>query len=323
MSDAFEAERLARRFYDPAHEGAQVRAVAGVISDSALADLAGAGFRSVVVLIDDHLAHDAAALAVTLLGPLPLPVVVARQLPSYVGALDVVLAVASHGESPDLERGLALAAGRGSVTVLAGPPEGPVPEDAPEDTARIPVLPGVTTRSPARVAAAVLAVVQSLSRTPDAIAGHLRTVADAIDHELEALSPERDPLVNPARTLLEGVQGRRVVHTGATPAGAAVARIAATLWTEEGLTSASLSDASALRPEQEPDLFHDPYLDPEPAMLPLVLVLWDADPRAAAQGSRVLPQSGDLDAAAEAATSDTWSRSLGLVARAWVSAMFA
>lgn len=270
-------DRETVRFFDVAHEGAQFRAVAQA-ADS-LGHLSQTAPRSVVIVATDQIAEAAARCAVTLAGPARYPVVVVRQLPHYVGPLDVVLVV---GDAPDAEAvvgDLATAAGRGAETILAGPQTGPVPEDAPADTVIIAGPPTARGSSPMRTIAAVQAVLAALSGQVAVLDG----VAEDIDYELSQLSPERDVTVNAARQLREFVQGARIVHTGYSVAGAAVAQLVAALWSTRGLPggfvsreelATTLEDAQTAGGADPNDIFHDPFIDGEAEALPVKVIVW-------------------------------------------------
>lgn len=278
---AAEYDTEAVRFFDVAHEGAQLRAVAQ--AGDLLAGLRGAAPRSVVVLATDAVSEAAAECAVALSDYGRAPVMVTRTLPEFVGALDVVVV---GGEAPDAEtvtRQVAVAANRGADVVLAGPSGGPVVEDAPRGAVALPAPPTADGASPLRTLAAVLFVCAELSGTP--VEGG--DLADAVDEELRQLSPERDTTVNLARQLREYSDGARVLHTGYSPAGAAVARLIAALWSARGIPSGFVGRedlAAALEQSGDTagssgasgtdDLFYDPFIDGPTAHVPVKTIVW-------------------------------------------------
>lgn len=275
----YDAETV--RFFDVAHEGAHVRAVAEAAG--MLADLQGSTPRSVVVLATDAVSEAAAECAFALLDYNRAPVMVARTLPDFVGALDVVIVV---GDAPDAEtatRAVIAAAGRGAEVVLAGPASGPVVEDAPRGVVLLPAPPTADGASPLRTIAAIAAVTAVLTNAPALIDG----LADAIDEELRQLSPERDESVNLARQLRAFVDGARILHTGYTPAGQAVAKLIAALWSGRGLPSgcvgredlgyaleASSRDSHRNSGTDPDDIFYDPFIDGPPAAVPVKTIVW-------------------------------------------------
>lgn len=279
----YDAETV--RFFDVAHEGAHVRAVTEAAS--LLAGLEGSTPRSVVVLVTDAIAEAAAQCAVAVLGYDRAPVTVTRSLPEFVGALDVVIVV---GDAPDAEsatRQLNAAAGRGAEVILAGPAGGPVVEDASTRVIQLPTPPTALGASPLRTIAAIAAVITTLDGAVSLIDG----LADAIDKELTGLSPERDVSVNSARQLREFIAGSRVLHTGYTPVGVAVAKLIATLWSARGLPSGFVGredlgptleasfrngdSAAESNPQADPnDIFYDPFIDGPPAEVPVKTIVW-------------------------------------------------
>lgn len=266
-------DRETVRFFDVAHEGAQLRAVAEAAGR--LEHLAGVNPRSVVALATDQIAAVAARCALALAGQdseagagagLRWPVVVADELPGYVGPLDVVVVVGDAPDAQAVTRAMATAAGRGAETVLAGPQTGPVVEDAPDSTVVLPAPPTTLGASPLRTIAAVTAVLQTLEGALPHEVAELSAAADDVDEELRQLSPERDATTNLARQLREFVAGKRIMHTGYTRTGAVVAEVAAVLWSVKGLAGGFVDKhelAGALEETSSPadDIFHDPYLD--------------------------------------------------------------
>lgn len=266
-------EPEAVRFFDIAHEGAQLRAVAQAAGR--LAGLGGAEARSVVVLATAQIAEAAARCAVNLFEPLRLPVVVARTLPGFIGPLDVVVVV---GDAPDAEtvtREMSTAARRGATVVLAGPQDGPVVEDALSDVITVPTPPTTLGASPLRTLGAVGAVLAGQEA-----AERLEALAAEVDDELTQLSPERELPVNLARQLRDFVAGARIIHTGYTPAGAAVAQLVSALWSARGLPGgfvsreelpAALADEA---PQKTDDIFYDPFIDGPAAGVPVKTIVW-------------------------------------------------
>lgn len=308
-------------FFDVAHEGAQIRAV-GQAAES-LAALTGLQPRSVVVLATDSIAAAAARALCAFAGPLEVPVVVADVLPAYVGPLDVVVVVGDNaGRDEDL-RALITAADRGAETILAGPAQGPLLDDAPQATTVIPALPAVAGTSALRTCAVVGAVLAVLHRPAAEVAERFDTIASEVDVELEAASPQRDAAVNPASALRGHADGGRVLHTGFGRAGSAVAGLAAALWSVNGIPSAAV-DAAELPGAVEraqlahpapatDDIFYDPYIDGPSELVGLTTVVWScevADPVASA-GSRV--------EAVETDSADVAARAARLVTRAYAA----
>lgn len=296
-------DRETVKFYDVAHEGAQIRAVAGAIPE--LQGIHGLQPRSVVVIATDHVADAAARFVARMRSPLRTPLVVTDSLPSYVGALDMVVVLGDRADAPETSQGLISADRRGATTILVGPPRGPVLEDAPDDTMLIPALPTVYGASPARSVAALNTLLDLLEENPDLVAQRLLDTAGCVDEELEQLSPERDSVVNPGRQLREYADFARVVHTGRGRPGFAVAELMSVIWSLKGLASgvAAFDELELPPPRPEHDIFHDPLLDGPADLLPLKVVVWAEEPDVAATLPNALaancdtPGTGPLAAA--------------------------
>lgn len=269
-------------FYDVAHEGAQVRAVAGAVPQ--LAGLQGMAPRSVVVIATDQIATAAARFVTRLRAPLRVPVVITDTLPSYVGALDIVLVIGDRADGPEVSQGLIAADRRGATTVLVGPPRGPILDDAPSDTWLVPALPTVQAASPARAITALSTVLDLLEENPDLVIRRLEDTADHLDEELEQLSPERDSTVNPGRQLREFVDLARIIHTGRSRHGFATAELMSVVWSLRGIPSgvAAMDELELPAPPPVRDPFHDPFLDGPLDLVPSRTVVWAEDPDVAA-----------------------------------------
>ena len=287
MSDYYEGagdyDRETVRFFDIAHEGAQVRAIIDALPS--LANLRGMQPRSVIVVATDQVARAAARAVAQVRAPLPLPVVVTDTLPGYVGALDVVVMVGDAAARERDVRALLTAAQRGAETVLAGPARGPIVDEAPASTVIVPALPTTMGPSPARTIAVLSAVLDALDprAAAEALAERFRMLADELDAELTAVSPERAEDVNAARQLRAFARDARVVHSGTTRHGLALAELVATLWSCRGLASGfvdadelpqALELARGGAPAPADDIFHDPFLDGPVELVPLKVVLW-------------------------------------------------
>lgn len=295
MSNGYDP--LAVAFYDIAHEGAQVRAIAGAIEASVkpqhdefgaeipgLASLAGVRARSIVVLCADNLSYRCAQLAASLIQPLPVALVITETIPGYLGALDVLIVVSEKGEDAAISRAISQSVSRGITTVLVCPGDCPMVSDAPRGTIIVPHLPNALGPSPTRSVVSVLAVLELADLDPLLVVQKLTDWAEEIDKELASCSPERDETVNPAREL--AVITGSLVHCSDSVPGVALASLASTLWAMRGRVSASLSLAElagASRYYQGPhrDIFYDPLLDGDGSVgLPLKPIVWcavDAD----------------------------------------------
>ena len=319
-------DRETVRFFDVAHEGAQLRAVSGSLD--ALTRLRGMNPRSVVVVGTDQIALAAARAMVALRTPVPLPVVVTDTLPSYVGALDVVVMVGDAAAREQDLKGLLSAASRGCETILAGPGRGPLLDDAPPQTTIIPALPTAAGASPARTMGVVGAVLDALTGDVEEITQALEVVADEVDRELESLSPERDETMNPARQLRAFAADSRVLHTGTSRCGATIAALIADLWSARGIPSGFVhAEELPLATEfSRPaggvganDIFHDPFIDGPLELVPLKTILWaqQAQPDSAAAGESAVPNLR-VEAVEAVGLGDT-AQALRLITRAYAA----
>ena len=298
MNDYYDGSRYdpeTVRFFDVAHEGAQVRAVSGVVDR--LAELRGRQPRSIVVVATDHIALASARFAAATRAPLRMPLVVCDRMPGYIGPLDVVLAVGDRADDSITAQALITAANRGATTIFVGPPSGPILEDLPDDCLVVPALPTAAGASPARSITAVCTLLDALEEDPRLIAERLTKLAEDIDDEAAQLSPERGEVVNLGRQLHAWADGARVVHTGVDRGWTAVAELVSALWASRGLASGWTTPEElpvALRdvPAQS-DIFHDPFLDGPFAVLPLKVIVWGAETTDLANATAVAaPASG-------------------------------
>lgn len=273
-------DRETVRFFDVAHEGAQLRAIAGRMQagQDEFEQLRGLNPRSVVILGTDQIARAAARYVVHQRSPLRCPVVVVDTLPAYIGALDVVIMVGDAADNDDYSRDIISAGQRGATLIFAGPAQGPLIDDVPDSALVIPALPTAVGASPARTIGVVAAVLDLLGQPVSIVEQKLHDLAEQVDEELTSLSPERDATVNPARQLREFVAGARIVHTGLNRTGMAVAEFVATLWSVRGLPGGYCHPDETPRALEQPpaadDIFHDPYLDGPSELVALKAIVW-------------------------------------------------
>ncbi|KQB87541.1 hypothetical protein [Corynebacterium lowii] len=292
------------RFYRVAYEGAQVRTAAQLTE---VPELVGHRPRSVVVIATDTIAEASARLLMALKAPLRVPVVVARTLPSYIGALDTVVIVGSRAEDEEAARAMSVAASRGATVVYAGPAEGPLREDAPERAVLLDAPQAAPALSPARTLAAVGTVIDLMEEDPHLVATRLHHLADAVDEEVERVHPQREEVVNPARQLRSWCAGAQIMHTGHGPIAQAIAEVAARVWSAYELPSGVAEPQELAGATAQRDPFFDPFLDAAPAVLPLKVVVWTS-PEA------LIP--GGLEQNTPAAAQGHTAEALCLIARA-------
>lgn len=266
------------RLWAAARAGAQVRAVAAAVQEGELSRLDDARPRSVVLLARGSAAGAAAELVRLLVGPsASVPVLTAAELPRWIGALDLVVVLATDAGDLELAGALARAVARGAQTVLVGPADGPLAAAGAGRTVllepRVPVGEAAPTPGLLVAALAVLGAVGVLAR-PD-----LQSAADVLDREVARDHPDRDTADSPAKTLLARDRGGAWVLAGAGPLGSALAGLAAAaLLRHAGVVAAGVELADALLAPAvaggDELLFHDAELDgPAPVPPRRVLVL--------------------------------------------------
>lgn len=208
-----------------ASAGAQVRATAEAATEAGLADLLDVRPRALVLVTRPGVGPEVARLLAALLGPsCPVPLVVADAVPSWVGALDVVLAHTEDAGDDVLAESVDRASRRGARVVLTAPEEGPVAAAAAGQAVllppRVPLPPGF---SFPRAFTAGLLVVHGL--------GLLRTdigvLADELDVEAERDHPVHESFVNPAKSIALRLAERTPLLWGLDPVAVAVAGRAA------------------------------------------------------------------------------------------------
>lgn len=205
--------------------GAQVRSTAATAQEAGLSQLAGDRPRALVLLTRPGAAPSAALLLVALLGPsCPVPVVTARSVPMWVGALDIVLADTTDPGDRELAEGIDRAVRRGARVVLTAPAEGPVAAAGAGGSVllvpRVAVPPGLAL--PRMLAAGLL-----LLDTLGLLATDAEMLAGELDREAERDHVAHESLVNPAKSLALRLANRTPLLWGTDPVATAVAGHAA------------------------------------------------------------------------------------------------
>ncbi|MCS4489489.1 hypothetical protein N7326_02725 [Corynebacterium sp. ES2794-CONJ1] len=289
---------LAVAFYDIAHEGAYLRALASAIEEGVqlaaennprptLATFVGMRPRSVVIVTDHSVARECALLAVSFFNPLPCPVVVVDHIPGYIGALDVVIILSNGGlDTPDSARHVNQLLARGIDVVLAVDAHSPLLADVAPGAIIIPTVPTHEGLSLMRLTGTVMALFELADSEALIVAQKFKDLADGIDAELQACSPQRDRTENPAVALAD-LSGSIIHTTPSTeqPGDYELVQLIATLWTSYGRVSAALGAADMqlaagyrARNRERPvkDIFYDPFLD-DPVTAPtLTTIMWNA-----------------------------------------------
>jgi hypothetical protein len=210
-------------------------------------------------------------LAATLGGSVAAPIVVASEVPPWIGALDVLILAGDDPGDPALVSAAATGVRRGARVVVVAPYEGPL-RDATAGRS-VSLAPRLWVRddfSLARYLSAGLAVMHVVDPGQRA---DLAALADELDAEAFRNSAGRELFTNPAKTLAERMSGRDVVLAGDNAATLALARHgAASLLriAHEAVAAVGLADALvALHggmggesgPDHEESIFHDEQID--------------------------------------------------------------
>lgn len=265
-------------FYRAATAGAGLRAAASATRAGAFSQLPLP--RSAVILVGDRRAQLAAEAVCALADDIRCPVTISEKLPNFVGALDLVIVCDENPGSP-LAAALAEADRRGAATVVVDAGEGPLRAAAGRDTVVVPRPAMAESASFTGYIGAIASALTECGVTALAPAGVVEEVADAVDVDIAACSPQRDETVNPARQAALWLAGRRPLFASTTPAMEAVAELSELQMLEAGVVagSSSLSELSlsigallAAEPQKSHDIFYDPLIDGEdegPTVLPL------------------------------------------------------
>lgn len=274
--------------------GAQVRAVATAVDEAVLARLADLRPRSVVIVTGDGRSSRAASLLVAALGDrLGVPLVRSIGTPPWIGPLDVVVVAGDDAGDPRLAESVDAAARRGAEVVVVAPEEGPL---RAVRGARVMWLPP---RIAVRDHNALMRYLAAFVAVLGAVAGgswktllpNLSRLADLLDAEAVRNSPSNEVFHNPAKALASGMNSRRVVLSGSSPAAVEVARhgsevllrVAGVLVGagELGDVIAASVRASTVesggRAQTFDSFFHDEQLDGPPPALPMRVVVVASD----------------------------------------------
>ncbi|MGH3911714.1 MAG: SIS domain-containing protein [Pseudonocardiaceae bacterium] len=249
--------------------GAQVRSTVTAAQEAGLARLDGERPRALVLLTRPGAAPAAAPLLLALLGPsCPVPVVTARSVPMWVGALDIVLASTADPGDRELAEGLGRAVRRGAQVVLTAPADGPVAAAAAGRSVmlvpRIEVPPGLALPRTLSAGLLLMSTLGLLPIDPEILAGEL-------DREAERDHVAHESFVNPAKSLALRLAERIPLLWGTDPVATAVAGHAAGALAahagvvahaagfHEAATLPALWQEAAARAGGQNDVFHDPY----------------------------------------------------------------
>src|SRR4051794_30909447 len=207
--------------------GGQVRAPAAALGGGGLDGLkSDQPPRTVIWVAGRGNAETAGTmLSSTLGGSVAAPIVVASEVPPWIGTLDVLILAGDDAGDPTLVTAAATGVRRGARVVVGAPYEGPL-RDATAGRAAVlePRLWAPDEFGLSRYLAVGLAALQAVD---PALQTDLSVLADELDAEALRNSAGREVLTNPAKALAERMSGRQVVLAGDGAATLALARHAA------------------------------------------------------------------------------------------------
>jgi hypothetical protein len=252
--------------------GAQMRATAAALDEGVLDSLRGDQAPRTVVWVATRGAAEAAGamLAAAVGGSTAAPIVVASEVPPWIGALDVMVVAGDDAADPVLVAAAASGIRRGARVVVAAPDEGPLREVAAgRAVVMAPRLLVSDEFALVRYLAAGLAVLHVVL---PGLSVNLSELADALDAETLRNSAGRDLFTNPAKSLAERMAGRDVVLAGGNTASVALARHAGSILlrvAQQPVAAVGLADVMvALRrglasspTNYESSIFHDDEID--------------------------------------------------------------
>ena len=209
--------------------------------------------------------------------PVPFVAWPSYGLPGWVGALDLVVVMASQSGAPTgLVATVHDAVRRGAQLVIACPPASTIAEHA---AGRSTVLLPTATADPLAAAVVMLSALHTMQLGPEV---RPDLVADAMDLVAEDCSPYADVAVNPAKDLAIGLaDAQPLVWGGSVLAARASRRLAEALRAASG-RAALAADADELAPILDSaaprDPFADPFTDVAPAdRRPAVVIVDDGN----------------------------------------------
>lgn len=204
--------------------GAHMRATAAALDEGLLNPLRSDQPPRTVIWMAGRGAAEAAGtmLAAALGGSLAAPVVVASEVPAWIGALDVMVVAGDDSGDPALVAAAASGIRRGARVVVVAADEGPL-RDAAAGRAVV-LAPRLHTSDDFGLVRYLAAGLATLHVVDPGMSVDLAALADELDAEALRNSAGRELFVNPAKSLAERMSGRDVVLVGGNAAGLALAR---------------------------------------------------------------------------------------------------
>jgi hypothetical protein len=268
--------------------GAQVRATAAALDEGDLDQLrSDVPPRTVIWVAGRGNAETAGSLlAAALGGSVAAPIVVAAEVPPWVGALDVLIVAGDDPGDPALVTAAATGVRRGARVAVIAPYEGPLRDATAGRSAALP--PRVWVPDEFGFCRYLAAGLATLHVVDPGLRVDLSALADELDAEALRNSAARELFTNPAKALAERMSGCEVVLVGDNAATLLLARHVAAVMlrvAHRAVAAAGLADALvALRSgmgdvsDRERSIFHDEQIDgPLPPRVRTFVLAADAE----------------------------------------------
>jgi hypothetical protein len=225
-------------------------------------------------------------LAAALGGSVAAPIVVAPEVPPWIGALDVLIVAGDDPGDPALVSAAATGVRRGARVVVVAPYEGPL-RDATAGRA-VALAPRVWVPDEFGFSRYLAAGLATLHVVDPGLRVDLSAQADELDAEALRNSAGRGLFTNPAKSLAKRMSGSEVVIAGDNAATLVLARhVAAVMLRVANRTVAAAGMADALvalrsgigaAADREQAIFHDEQIDgPIPPRVRTFVLATDAE----------------------------------------------
>jgi hypothetical protein len=209
--------------------GAQMRATAAALDEGLLDPLRSDLPPRTVVWVANHGTAEAAGsmLAAALGGSAASPIVLAAEVPPWIGALDVLVVAGDDPAETALVSAAATGIHRGARVIVAAPNEGPMRDVAAGRS--VVLAPRLDVPDEFGLARYLAAGLATLDVVDPGMRIDVAGLADDLDAETLRNSAGRESFTNPAKALAERMSGREVVLAGVSTAMLALARHGGTL----------------------------------------------------------------------------------------------
>lgn len=268
--------------------GAQMRAVAAALAEGVFEPLRSGQPPRTVIWVAGHGAAEAAGsiLVAALGGSAAAPIVVAPEVPLWIGALDVLVVAGDDPADPALVAAAATGVRRGARVLIVAPEEGPLREVAAGRAVLL--APRLRVPDDFGLARYLAAGLVALHVVDAGVEVDVAALADELDAEALRNSAGREVFTNPAKTLATRLSDATVVLAGDDASTLALARHASAVLlrvAQLAVASASLADVMVVLhaglsggADYETSLFHDEEIDgPLPSRVRTIVLTTDQE----------------------------------------------